>query len=302
MNTPISIRRMCQSERARARRTRRFVHIGLATMSAMFVTAGAVLTTSVPAFADSTIIPWGSASVQVGSTGDFSYTLAGQQMARNVNVSAALFAPMQPVSVRWHDATTNGPWSSPVSAVSYEDGTYGYPIASTTLSGIPASSCGDTIEVSASGETGTWPSSTVQWPLNYSTLVPTSIDFTIVEDCGPAIAAVSNASGTTTFFGDGFGAGQAVWVWVSGPSGDVMAPTEVKASTEQKALRCFGGMTGIHCMTVVKVPPGDVSVTASSAFVCGDTVDAGFPHLEIIGFQIRQVWSVLASATAGCIE
>ncbi len=228
---------------------RRFGLVNAALVSALAAVGGTLVIAATPAFATpifayTPMQPYiaSDSGLMVGAAaGDFSYTSTGAPMARNVFVQADSVAPSSAVTFSWRDATAGGLWQQGPTSTSYALGP-GYS-AGATITDIPSSACGHTLQVEATGQTGeTDGSGTPSYSPLYSFTTPPD---SIVENCGPAVWLTSTGSYYTGIAGDGFTPGGQVDVKGTGPN--------------LSSLRCVSSIRGLHCT----VAPWIESVTAT---------------------------------------
>lgn len=297
----------------RITRITRITHIKTITRSAR-LTLAALITTSaaiggVATFAGpasaSPITPIVSACLSTGSIGwppgtysgsafsglchgtdDFSYTSTGQQEARNVVVSADDFPPNTTVQFGWRDATVNGPWNDvPAVLVDGPNGSYLDGFGTDSLTGIPRSACGHTLQVSATGQV--WQGYGYTSETGYAT---------IAENCGPMVGWSNGV-----LSGDGFTAGGNVQVYVV-QTGKGEIYSQVVPATKEAALpRCFRSGLGFVCDGVlILTPPGEISVSNLPVPTgpCGQVTDTYTARDSDTGSSV----SFSETSTSGCPE
>jgi hypothetical protein len=224
----------------------RSIRLGVAATLATMATVGAAaFVSATPAFA--AITPLVNARLAQGNASDFSYTSTGQQMARNVNVDAFIIESNTTARYAWRDQTAGGPWNQGPSVVATVANDAG-----ATITAIPASTCGHTLQVSVTGE---------EWQGNgYATVTGYA---TVGENCGPIV--VWNSS--NGFFGDGFSAGGSVLVYVQNQNYSVISSSIVMATLERFVPGIcvpVGVLPHVHLVCEppwLLTPPGDINVT-----------------------------------------
>ena len=208
-----------------------------------------------------------------GAGNDFSYTAAGQPMARNVSVSADDFDPNTAVSVTWSDAI--GGSQSVTSMTAGPPNSEGTTTASTTITGIPSSACGRTLQLTFQGSAGVVVFDP-NYEIDYSTPNPVQQTTTVTENCGPQVWLTGGNNGSYAgFAGDGFTPGGQVAVSGSGPDltsqrcmildGRSTCSSRpwiqmVTATTTIFRFVCFG-FPGLRCYSVIAQGGGSISVT-----------------------------------------
>jgi hypothetical protein len=273
---------------------RRRVRLGLAGLVSAFAVIGGTLgIAATPAFAATPLYFGVSVGIMVGGSAtsfgvagpDFSYTSTGQPMARNIGVYLYNLAPNSTASIAWRDETVGGSWQSGTSTtneVAWSPGFYG---ASAVIEDIPSSTCGHTLQIEATGETGIWVPPALP---NYSTLYPvTSSPASVVEHCGPSVWISGSSGGyATALAGDGFTPGGQVAISGTGPDLSHMFcyfrlggrycvtipwSKTVTATTTRLGLHCVSGpLPGPHCWRYVTQAGGSISVALPKAVLpCG---------------------------------
>ncbi len=217
----------------------RLFRMGIAALvSALAVVGGTSVVVATPASASGPATNDIWAQPAEGSTSDFSYANA-VQMGRNIVATADWVMPQSPVTFSWSDSTTGlSGTMPPVSSPSPGDEQ-----ATAMITGIPASECGRTLRVEASGQFEVL--SDIGLSMGFQQ-ASGFVNYT--EDCGPEVWTTSTSNGSATgFAGDGFTPGGQVAVSGTGPS---LLPS----------LHCVPSIHGLYCTAV----PWGESVTATT--------------------------------------
>jgi hypothetical protein len=282
---------------------RRF-RMGIAALvSALAVVGGTSVVAATPASANETVTNDISAQPAEGSMSDFSYANT-VQMGRNIVATADFVMPQSPITFSWSDSTTGLSGTvPPVSSPSPGDEQ-----ATATITGIPASECGRTLKVEASGQFE------VLSDIGQSIGFQQASGFVYyTEDCGPAVWTTSNSSGSVTgFAGDGFTPGGQVAVSGTGPSllpslhcvFTVHGPSctaapwgeSVSATTQSNGLRCSA--FPFRCVSYVVRAGGQISGTFPKPIPGCDTSPDNFTAVDLS----TDVSASGVAGTAGCLR
>ena len=224
------------------------------------------------------------ASLDTGSAADFSYTASGQQLARNVSVSVAWSVTNDTLkSVSWQDLTANGPSEAAATTVPQvlPEG------VDFTITDIPLSTCGHTLQINVSGAgepTGTT---------------------TLVETCGPELVATGEPSeftNWTSFFGDGLAPGITYKAVAQSSTGAAIWSGSVTSTTEIGIPSChfFDGKSVCGADQILQAP-GQVNITVPTGIGCWGELflEQGFPVILPTG--VRTLWLVVAESTHDCL-
>lgn len=299
----------------------RRLRLGIVAVSALAVVGGSSVIAAMPAFAATPmgVSIWNDGLMVDGSAGwtgvqgpDFSYTSTGAPMARNIAVLLGSVAPNSTVTFSWRDETSGAGWQQgAVSTSVAQSGLPNYYLASALMTNIPASTCGHTLQLEASGETGVYGSAGP----DYSTLYPvTTSPTTIVESCGPVSWLTESGDTATGFAGDGFTPGGKVTITGTGPDLSpescltVLGRTtcvsfpwtdSVTATTTIFRLNCVatGPLGLIRCFSSVAQGGGYVSVTFPKPIpLCSENVD------NYTAVDLSTDLSVTGSAGGACLN
>jgi hypothetical protein len=208
------------------------------------------------------------AVAETGSVGDFSYSPSDQQMGRNIDVDVSAFKPGSTVSITWSDVSKPAvslPALPPVTAViNYSDPSDSD--TSFTITNVPRVTCGDTLEIEATGLTGYYDQSGAPQYLLQTWSVSPMVRYT--EDCGPEVWLTDD---NAALAGDGFTTGGQVLVTETAPIGlpphQVLQPVNVTtaATTQAVTLHCSGLQH--QCFSLLQ-PGGQIDVALPQTLSC----------------------------------